>query len=240
MGSAGFYDAFIGKQVESGINDRIYGLYRKLCDAGLNPDSQVLEIGCGIGTLTYLLSRKIKKGSIEATDISPKSIAYAQQHLISNRVRFTAADIMHFIPGKSRFDFILLFDVLEHIPLEQHPALFKQISGWMDDESQLLINIPNPAYILFDQAHNPSVLQETDQPVYTAPLSSSLESAGLEIVSLETYSVWVKEDYRYFRVRKRKPFREDLLSAERNILQKGLKWLGRKWRKRRFPYPPAL
>lgn len=238
MSSAEFYDNFISAQVQSGINDRIHGLYKRLCQTGLTADSNVLEIGCGIGTLTYLLLKKVTSGRIEVTDISPKSVEFAQRYLKASNLSFTAADILQFEPQVKPFDRLLLFDVLEHIPLEQHPAVFQRISNWMNNDSLLLINIPNPAYILYDQQHNPAALQETDQPVYMAPLSAALAAASLDIVSVETYSVWVKEDYQFIVVRKRKPFEEKLLSNERSILQKGIVWLGRKWRRLRYPYPP--
>lgn len=240
MSSAEFYDKFINYQAESGINDRIYGLYRRLCQTGLSADTRVLEVGCGIGTLTYLLLRKITRGKIESTDISPASIAYAQKYLRAANLNLTAADILHFEPQSRFFDRILFFDVLEHIPVEQHAQVFQRISRWMDNESLLLINIPNPAYILYEQKHNPAALQETDQPVYIAALSGALETALLDIVSAETYSVWIKDDYQFIIARKRKDFEEKLLSDERNIFQKGIVWLERKWRRFRFPYPPKI
>ncbi len=239
MSSAEFYDNFIDRQVESGINDRIYGLYRRCCTTGLKAGDNVLEIGCGIGTLTYLLLRKIQSGKLEAVDISPRSVDFARKHLRSPNLMISAADILAYSPTTKVFDRILLFDVLEHIPLEHHQLVFDRISGWMDNQSLLLINIPNPLYILFDQKYNPTALQETDQPVFIPPLSAALSSASLDIVSLDTYSVWVKEDYQFLIVRKRKEFKEQFLGRDRNLLQKGIVWLGRKWRKIRYPYPPG-
>lgn len=63
-----FYDAYVSRQQESGINDRIYGLYKRLIKSGLNKNSNVLELGCGIGAMTYLLSRMVKTGIVEAVD----------------------------------------------------------------------------------------------------------------------------------------------------------------------------
>ena len=238
MSSAEFYDKFITYQAESGINDRIYGLYRRLCQTRLTADNSLLEVGCGIGTLTYLLLQKITRGKIEATDISPASIAFAQKYLRAANLTLSAADILHFEPQSKIFDRVLLFDVLEHIPVEQHAAVFQRISKWMNNDSLLLINLPNPAYILFEQKHNPSALQETDQPVYLDALSAAMGAALLDIKSVETYSVWVKDDYQFLIARKRREFKEVLLRDHRNLFQKGIVWLGRKWRKLRFPYPP--
>lgn len=240
MSSAKFYDHFIKNQVESGINDRIYGLYRRLLKMGLHENSTVLEIGCGIGTLTYLLTRKVRTGRIEATDISPLSIAYLNKNLPRPNLFTFAGDILQLAPTAKSFDFILLFDVIEHIPLEDHAALFSRISQWMHYGSSLLINIPNPGYILYDQKNNPAALQEIDQPLYPEQLATVLNAAGLDIEQFETYSIWVKNDYQFMVVRKRKDFEERFLSKERNTFQKGIVCLGRKWRKIIYRYPPKL
>jgi trans-aconitate 2-methyltransferase len=238
MSSAKFYDDFIQKQVESGINDRIAGLYRRLCKLGLKRDSSVLEIGCGIGTMTYLLTRKVKTGRIEATDISPQSIKYIKKNLVRPNLSVFAGDILHVAPAAGTFDFVLLFDVIEHIPLEDHAVLFARISHWMHDNSSLLINIPNPGYVIYDEKNNPAVLQEIDQPVFPDHLATVVAKAGLDIVQFETYSVWVKNDYQFILVKKRKDFEEQFLGKQRNLFQKGIVWLGRKWRKCVYRYPP--
>lgn len=238
MNSAEFYDNFIESQIKTGINDRIHGLYRRMCKIGLHTNSTVLEIGCGIGTLTYLLTRKIKKGRIEATDISPKSIEFIKKNLSAPNLFTYAGNILNLKPQFKAFDYILLFDVIEHIPIEDHAALFAKVSQWMYDDSYLLINIPNPAYILFDQKNNPSVLQETDQPVFINQLAAVLEKVNLDLVELETYSVWVKNDYQFIIVKKRKDFEEQLLSDNRNIFQKAAIFLRRKGRRIKYSYPP--
>jgi trans-aconitate 2-methyltransferase len=239
MSSAEFYDNYISSQIKSGINDRIYGLYKRLCLYNLESHTSVLEVGCGIGTLTYLLLKKVHPENIEAIDISPKSIEFARKHLNSPGVCLTATDIINYQPRTDSFDRILFFDVLEHIPLEQHADIFRRVGRWMHDDSLLLINIPNPAYILFDRENNPAALQETDQPVYIAQLAQDLSKGDLDILLVETYSVWVGNDYQFIVAKKRQRFEEKFVSEKRSFLAKGKTWFGRKWRKIRFPYPPA-
>ena len=82
MGPSEFYDNFITYQIKTGINDRIFGLYKRVCSLSISNNDRILEIGCGIGSLTYLLSQKVKKGKIEAIDISPKSIEFAKKECI--------------------------------------------------------------------------------------------------------------------------------------------------------------
>src|SRR5215211_321747 len=105
MSAANFYDDFLASQIKSGINDRIYTLYRKVLGLGLKTDDSVLEAGCGIGTLTFLLSRKVRRGVIEAFDPSPKSIAFATQKIRQANVHFAVGDALSYRPQHaSSFD----------------------------------------------------------------------------------------------------------------------------------------
>jgi cyclopropane fatty-acyl-phospholipid synthase-like methyltransferase len=118
------------------------------------------------------------------------------------------------------FSRILLFDVIEHIPEEQHVDLFSKISGLMNEDAVLFINIPNPYHILFDQKHKPETLQEIDQPIFINNLVNVLAKASLDITCFETYSIWVKDDYHFLIAKKRVEFSERYLSRERNFMQK--------------------
>lgn len=232
MSTAEFYDDFLASQIESGINDRIYSLYKKVLKLGLKQNESLLEIGCGIGALTFLLSKKLTKGYIEAFDPSEKSVEFAKQKIKKKNVYFSTGDIVTYEPKHAfSFDKIILFDVLEHIPIEQHLAVFNKAESLLKKDALLLINLPNPAYILYDQANQPEVLQELDQPVFLLQLLPKLEEVGLELVRFETHSVWVKDDYHFLIVRKKQEFKEEFLQAKRNVLQKAARKLLGQWRK---------
>jgi ubiquinone/menaquinone biosynthesis C-methylase UbiE len=234
---AGFYDEFIGQQKNSGINERIYALYKRMSKLGLEPGSKVLELGCGIGTITYMLSRKIKTGLIEAVDISPKSIEFAKQRLQKKNIIFNAGNAINYTPVSNAFDFITLFDIIEHIPLENHEQLFRNISGICSDNTLILINIPSPGSVEYDRRHQPHVLQVIDQPVYLQSLVENLVKNELELVFFERYSIWNENDYHFFIARKKLPFKEISLAGKRNLLKKALKKAERTLIKRVYNYP---
>ena len=237
MSAANFYDDYLSYHIKSGINDRIYRLYKKLRRAGLRSNETILEIGCGIGALTYLLAKKIKKGRIEAFDPSPKSVAYAKQHIKQANVNFSVEEALNFSPAHAPYDKILLFDVLEHIPEEQHAQVFKKIANWLKDDGKMFINLPNPEYILYDQKYNPATLQELDQPVFLHKLLPVFEANQLALILFQAHSVWVKHDYHFFILQKKKEFTEQFLSKERNVVQKILIRLQRFYRQLRYPFP---
>lgn len=227
-----FYDSFVNYQRSSKVNDRIFSLYKRTRKHGLNSHSNVLELGSGIGTLTYLLAKTVKNGIIETVEISPKSVEFAKNNLKQKNIRFSVSDIVSYKPQLDSIDFITLFDVIEHIPKEKHDALFQNISSYMGDNTVLLINIPNPDYIEYDQKHQPEVLQIIDQPVHLNFMVRSLEKNGLDISHLQKYSIWVKNDYVFYVVQKKKPFEEITIQSQSSFAEKVFRKLFRlklKW-----------
>ena len=240
MDAVEFYDDFISYQIKIGINERIYEVYRKIIDDGLHTEMNILEIGCGIGSLTYLLEKKIKKGKIESIDLSPKSIEFAKSKLRKSNVYFSSGNVLDFMPKYVPYDKIVLADVLEHIPQEAHLTLFEKLSTWLKNDGSILINIPNPNSILYDQKHRPESLQVIDQPIFIDKLVEIFSKTSLELVFFETYSIWVKNDYNFMIVKKKTEFKEIFLSEERDVTGKILTRLKREIRRIIYSYPGKL
>jgi len=76
-----FYDQYVAEQANTGINDRIYGVYERMKALGFSNQSSVLELGCGIGMMTSLLKRTVNQGKIHAIDISEASITMEKRNL---------------------------------------------------------------------------------------------------------------------------------------------------------------
>ncbi|MGZ3951697.1 MAG: class I SAM-dependent methyltransferase, partial [Flavisolibacter sp.] len=233
---AEYYDNAISQQVDSGINDRIYHLYKRLLGLGLKPSSNVLELGCGIGALTFLLSKYLKTGKIEAVDLSEQSIAFARKRIKSPFIIFVSGDIVYHQPRIKNVDFITLFDILEHIPVEKHCEIFRNLSAIVDENTKILINIPNPAYIEYDREHHPDALQIIDQPLPSTFILENLEANGLTLTFFESYSIWVENDYHFFVAGKKKPFKEVTLSSKSDFFQKLKKRLERVYIRMRYKY----
>ena len=231
-----YYDNFIAEQLASGINDRIYHLYKRLLGLGLKSNSTILELGSGIGTMTFLLSKYVKEGKVEAVDLSPGSIEFSRQRIKSPNISFAAADIISYQPVTKNIDFITLFDIIEHIPIEKHNDLFHNIAANSNEHTKILINIPNPACIEYDLKNNPEALQIIDQPVQLSLLLKNLEANALTLIYFETYSIWLENDYQFFVIEKKKAFKEVKLSAKRNFFQKAVKKLERTYVKLRHRY----
>lgn len=204
--AAEFYDAFAAHQVEVGINDRNRSIQRWLEHFGLVRGMDVLEIGCGVGTQSELIARRLRgSGTLLATDVSPRSIELARARLAPwPNVDVMTADAVEMELDRD-FDVIVLPDVIEHIPLDQHPLLFANIRRWLKDSGWVLVHIPNPLYLEWCHLNHPELLQALDQPVFTEALLRSLQENDLYVHYLETYSIWVPEgDYQVILLKPRR------------------------------------
>ena len=202
-----FYDRFADRQVKAGIHQRHLAIQRWLEKFKMPRIGNFLEIGCGIGTQTELMLEYLKPdANLIAIDISKKSIKIAEERLkqFDNLTLITGNIIS--CSFRIKFDVIVLPDVLEHIPLEQHNSLFKKLSSLMHDEGFILIHIPHPHYLKWLQQNYPQKLQLIDNPIHTNNLLKHVYSNGLYIDYLESYSIFNKPaDYQVIVLKKHMP-----------------------------------
>ena len=199
-----FYDKFSSQQIDAGINRRHLSIDNWSRKFGLKDSDNVLEIGCGIGTQTELLSNRITKGQIDSFDISSKSIDIAKKRLDKrNNVTFTVGDIIESELKTNFYDFVLLPDVLEHIPVKVHDKLFEKISLAAKLQAKILIHIPDPYYNQWVSIHQPKLQQIIDQNLFMPLITKPIYDAGLCIEYLKTYDLHANNgDYQVILLRK--------------------------------------
>lgn len=219
-----FYDQFAEKQQKTGINSRHLSILDKVKAAGLKSNHRVLEVGCGIGTVSHLLATQVPNGEVLAVDISPESIEKAKVLWKSqSNLSFEVSDMSDFDkPGKS-FDFFVFPDVLEHIPVDQHFPLFQNISKHSHPDSVIFIHIPSPRYLKWMIENEPEKLQVIDQPLDSGDLIKSITKAGFFLEKMETYSLFFAEkDYQYFVFRSAKPLKTSTPLSKWRVLKERL------------------
>ena len=231
-----YYNDFVEDQVDLGINERIYNLYKRLLSLGLNSNSTILELGCGVGTMTYLLSKKIKTGSIESVDFSTKSIEFAKNKIQKNNVHFFAHDVVNYVPKLKNINFITLFDVIEHIPIENHLQLFNNLAKIANEDTTILINIPSAEHVQYDIENHKEKLQIIDQPISIALIVENIKKSNLYLQSLETYGIWVENDYQFLVITKKIKFSEVTIQSKRGFFDKALNKIKRTYIKVFYNY----
>jgi len=220
-----YYDQFVIEQERRGVNARHLHIIDKLVAAGLKNGHHVLEVGCGIGTVSQLIARKTEKGSVLAVDISPESIEKAKvlwsKH---NNLTFKVSDMRDFNEQGRKFDIIVFPDVLEHIPVDQHFKLFETVKKHASKDAVIFINIPAPRFLEWMIKHEPQKLQVIDQPLNTAELIDNVSRNGFYLHKMETYSVFYKEnDYQYFILKAQQPINNTTLRKKLTVLTERIK-----------------
>lgn len=197
MDSRAFYDDWVDRQTAVGVNERHHAILAWLQRFGLRADHRVLEVGCGVGTVTGLLAEALDEGgSVYGVDLSPRSVDAARARLSErNNVRLEAGDVLE-MELEGRFDVVVLPDVIEHIPLEHHDRLFARLAAWTEPDGFVLLHYPNPWYLDWCRVHRPELLQPVDQAIHPHHVADVGRRHGLHVRHLETYSLWVEEgDY---------------------------------------------
>lgn len=221
-----YYDEYIVRQQNIGVNKRHHSILGKLVLSGLKSEHSVLEVGCGIGTFTGLLIDKITTGRVVAVDISNASVEVAKKRLIKNNLEFIHADITNYeFKDNLKFDCIVLPDVLEHIPIELHHGLFQKFSQLIKDDGFIFIHIPNPYYLQWCHENRPDLLQVIDQPITMDILIQNSYPHGFFIQELKTYSIWVVDhDYQYIILKKNGTQKFENVTEDRVTLWKRVKY----------------
>jgi len=191
-----YYDSFNEHQRELGINVRHRTIFKNLKKAGLKPGSNVLEIGCGIGTVSHLILRYLKRGSYVGVDISPDNIRTAKiKNSFHKNAEFFVDDMSNFVSSR-KFDFIVFPDVLEHIPVEQHKRIFESISTVSTDNVTVVINIPEPYTLDWHRRNNSGALQIIDQSLSMKDLCNDCYPFGFYLYSMVPYGLqYQHEEY---------------------------------------------
>jgi len=224
---AGYYDdlwAKLEKESMAGINSRHRIIVKKLKEAGLVKHSTVLEIGCGIGTLSSFIAGHIPKGKITGVDISPASVEFAKKKYSGIRnLEFLVSDMTDF-QHAGKYDFILFPDVLEHIPVEGHENIFKTIKSLVHRDSKVVINLPNPRCIRWFKKHKPEALQIIDQDIETDIMINKIYPQGFYLESKETYALYFdKPDYEWFVFRTNNEFEQVNPKSKAEIIRNNIR-----------------
>jgi SAM-dependent methyltransferase len=84
--------------------------------ADLAKDEQVLDVGCGTGSLTFMLAQRADVRSVCGIDCSPAYIDHARQHSSDPRIEFRVGDACSLPFPDAAFDRVFALLVLHFVP----------------------------------------------------------------------------------------------------------------------------
>ena len=109
--------------------------------ADLEDGQQILELGCGWGSLSLWMAEHYPKSQITSVSNSNSQREFietrAQERGLTN-LQVITCDINTFDP-EQKFDRLVSVEMFEHV--RNHKALFRRIHGWLNPSGKLFIHV---------------------------------------------------------------------------------------------------
>ncbi len=119
----------------------IRALSETCAHADLRDGQQILELGCGWGSLSLWMAEHYPASSIVAVSNSAPQRAHIENAAAARNLKNLAvrtADMNDFLPDRS-FDRIVSVEMFEH--MSNWPALLARVRGWLLPEGRLFVHV---------------------------------------------------------------------------------------------------
>lgn len=110
--------------------------------AELQDGMNILELGCGWGSLTVYMAKNFPNAKITAVSNSHSQREYIQKRLEKaglHNVNIITQDINELSLDESQFDRVVSIEMFEHV--RNYQALFGKVSSWLKDDGKLWCHI---------------------------------------------------------------------------------------------------
>lgn len=169
------YAAWTGETL-AGQRARFVALLDDLLPAG----ADVLDLGCATGVpVARALARRFR---VVGVDHSAHSIELARQRVPT--AAFIQADMTRLDLPPARFDAVVSFYAITHVPRDEHPALLARVARWLRPGGVFVASMgagDDPGTVEADWLGAPMFFSAFDAPANREMVAA----AGLAIVSAE-------------------------------------------------------
>lgn len=121
------------------VKDYTYGLIINIAEKFMKPNSNIVDLGCGVGTLDLFFANK--GYSVHGYDISTYAISLAKKSSVVmnlKNAKFFSQDVMNYDFRNSEYDVVICSEVIEHINDES--KLIKIVHELLKTEGLLFLS----------------------------------------------------------------------------------------------------
>ena len=191
--------AYYDTQAQRKLRDFIYSNRRVECaweaitQYGGTP-ARILEVGCGVGSVCYRLSRRFPLAEIVGVDFSPGNLAIAERAFRRDNLRFTLMSVdTPFDLGL--FDLTILMDVYEHVSPGHRRQLHSNLQCSLRGDKRVIATFPTPRHIAWLRANCPTEVQPVDEDITPDVVCSLARDIGVSLLMYREVDVWRQGDY---------------------------------------------
>jgi SAM-dependent methyltransferase len=207
-----YYNSLLKKRIEDFVygNERINRAYQEIQNwiEIYNPQS-VLEIGCGIGNISFKIAENYHDLKILGTDISEVTIDFGNKSFSRTNLTLNySSDFKKFEKyiGEEKFDFIFLIDVFEHLDDKSLEDFIFLLKGIMNHNCLLFLSCPTIRHQNYLRETDPAGIQPIDNDITIKDFLSLAEKLKLDLLFFKTISVWNLGDYQHTVIGKLKEY----------------------------------
>lgn len=102
--------------------------------------TDILDFGCGLGHMLYLLKNNYVDVNIVGTDISDEALKFCKKNVHENVYNYSVDELKD---KGFRFDVIILNDVLEHFSKSDATDLLNSFKSILKHGGMIIITVPN-------------------------------------------------------------------------------------------------
>lgn len=175
-------------------NDRVELAWQTIEQWAPPNPRRILEVGCGIGHISWRLSRRWPCAHVLGWDISGESITLAQKLFASSRLSFVQGAILE-DRADNQFDLIVLMDVYEHLPSWERPRVHDMLKERRSDEGRIVLSFPTPRHLAWLRMHQPKEIQPVDENVNASTIVSLANDVECDVLLYQEVGVWHEGDY---------------------------------------------
>ncbi len=110
--------------------------------AGLADGQNILELGCGWGSLTLWMAASYPAASITAVSNSASQREHIEAEARArglDNVQIITADVNHFTPPQQNYDRIISIEMFEH--MRNYQTLLQRVASWLHNDGLLFVHI---------------------------------------------------------------------------------------------------
>ncbi len=143
LGSRRKYSCCFFESSDQSLDDAEVNSLKASCDrAQIYDGANILELGCGWGSLTLWMAESFPNSQITAVSNSQPQRKFIEKQAVernlSDRIQVITADINGFAP-KRVFDRIVSIEMFEHV--RNHEMLFERMWDWLTPEGKLFVHV---------------------------------------------------------------------------------------------------
>jgi SAM-dependent methyltransferase len=209
-------------------NPRIEMAWNTIRRHTLYPPGNVLELGCGIGDVSWRMSTIWPLSNITGVDISPVSIAFANKLFNSPKLKFLTGTL-EAVNFTRQFDLIVMVDVYEHIAVEDRYKLHSTIKNLLTQNGRLILTFPTPGHQNWLRNNALDLIQPIDEDITQEVILTLARETGTRIILYQEVSIWHDGDYAHVVLESISPWKHQPVPAPKKVC-----W----WKKIREIFPP--